>query len=307
MALGVSEKKKMARCNPIIYKLEGYTKHIGYMENGSRVAAKAADKYRDWDGEICTYAGINGKALYFLGITVLGYMLFFILHSIFMLSPNRFGALPKLVLESSIHQIDITIAELILFLVAAVFTAILPFIAAFFRKSIPVVGTMYTACQGYFIGFLTGLLKEKYRFIPMLALIITLAIVVVMLYIYCSGKVKVTNRFKSIMYTFFGTAVICSIITGILYFLPFTKAMVTSYFTFLNSPIVSLAISIVFFIAATLFLLVDFETIRSCVEDELPIQYEWMAAWGLSYTVIYIYMRIFGYLLRIFSMLNKKK
>lgn len=304
MALGVSEKKKIAKSNPIIYKLENYTKHMGYMANGSRVADRAVGNTENSE-RVCTYEGVKTKTAIFMALTMLGFFAYFCLHNIFKMSPGRFGALPQFILESSIHQIDITITELILFIIAAVITAIMPFIAAFFISSIPVVGSIYAVCQGYFIGFLTGLLKPQYRFIPILALIITLAIVAMMLGLYLSGKVKVTSSFKSGMYAFFGTAVICTIITTILYVLPFSKEMVQSYFTFLNSPAVSLLLSLVFMVAAILFLLVDFETIKECVEKGLSEKYEWMAAWGLAYTVIYLYTRVFGYLLRIFSWIAK--
>lgn len=253
--MGVSEKKKLARSTPIVYKLESYTKHMGYMANGSTVADRASAGVAG-DVGACTYSGIKSKTFTFLTITLLGYLAYFFMHGIFKLSPNRFGALPKFVLESSIHQIDITITELVIFIVAAVITAIIPFIASFFRGAIPVAGTIYAVYQGYFIGFLTGLLKPQYRFIPIL---------------------------------------------------PFTKEMVHSYFSFLNSPAVSLVISLVFMAAAILFLLVDFDTVRTCVEKGVPQKYEWMAAWGLTYTVIYIYSRVFGYLMRIFSLLAKNQ
>lgn len=305
MALGVSEKKKIARCNPIVYKLENYTKQVGYMSNGAVAVGRA--KSADAGESACTYAGIRAKTLLFLVLTIIGFGAYFMLHGIFKLAPNRFGALPQFILESSIHQIDITITELVIFIIAAVMTAIMPFLAVFFKSAIPVVGAVYTICQGYVIGFLTGLLKIKYRFIPVLALVISMAIVLTMLLVYMSGKVKVTDKFKSIMLSLFGTVFICSIVTGVLYVLPVTKEMVNSYFTFLNSPAVSLGISLVFFAVAVLFLLVDFQMVKECVEKGLPQKYEWMAAWGLAYSVIYIYLRLFGYLQRIFSHLEKSK
>lgn len=307
MGPGVSEKKKLMRSNPIIYKLENYTKQVGYMTNGTKAAGRVASKVGECTEDVCTYAGIENKTLYFIMMTIIGFMGFFALHGVFKSSPARFGALPQFMLESSIHQIDITITELVLFLIAALVTAIMPFIAAVFRSSIPTVGTIYTVCQGYFVGFLTGLLKVEYRFIAMLAFMITAGIVLTMLYVYNSGKVEITDRFKSIMYSFFGTAVICTIISTLLYILPFTREMVDSYFTFLNSPVVSLAISILFFVAAILFLLVDFDTIKECVEKGLPKKYEWMVAWGLAYSIIYIYMRIFSYVTRIVSWIRKSE
>ncbi|WP_366072660.1 Bax inhibitor-1/YccA family protein [uncultured Anaerovibrio sp.] len=50
----------------------------------------------------------------------------------------------------------------------------------------------------------------------------------------------------------------------------------------INTPGVSIGISIVFVIIAALFLLVDFDTIERCVENGVDKQYEWMAAWGLA-------------------------
>ena len=40
------------------------------------------------------------------------------------------------------------------------------------------------------------------------------------------------------------------------------------------------------------FMLVDFDTIERCVTNQVDEKYEWMAAWGLAYTILYIYFKI---------------
>ena len=48
-------------------------------------------------------------------------------------------------------------------------------------------------------------------------------------------------------------------------------------------------------------LLVDFDAIEKCVENRLPKKREWMAAFGLAYTIIYLYLRILELLMKIFG------
>lgn len=69
--------------------------------------------------------------------------------------------------------------------------------------------------------------------------------------------------------------------------------------TFMNNPIISIISSVLFIIIATMFLLVDFSTIEECVENKMPRKLEWMAAFGLVYTVIYIYFKILNLILQI--------
>ena len=69
----------------------------------------------------------------------------------------------------------------------------------------------------------------------------------------------------------------------------------------MNNPAFSIILSIVFVIIAALFMLVDFDTIERCVENKMDKKYEWMAAWGLAYTILYIYFKVLRILLMIFG------
>ena len=74
---------------------------------------------------------------------------------------------------------------------------------------------------------------------------------------------------------------------------------------FLNQPVISIGISLLYLFLACLFMLADFDTVEYCVENHLDKKYEWVAAWGLAYTVLYIYFKILRILLEIFG--NSKK
>ncbi|WP_294466916.1 Bax inhibitor-1/YccA family protein [uncultured Ruminococcus sp.] len=59
----------------------------------------------------------------------------------------------------------------------------------------------------------------------------------------------------------------------------------------------SIGFSVLGIITATLFLLTDFDTIEKNVENNLPKKYEWSAAFGLAFTVIWIYLKVLDLLL----------
>ena len=52
-------------------------------------------------------------------------------------------------------------------------------------------------------------------------------------------------------------------------------------------------------ILASLFLLVDFSQIQQTVENKLPKQYEWVAAFSLTFTIIWLYLEILNLLIKL--------
>ena len=104
------------------------------------------------------------------------------------------------------------------------------------------------------------------------------------------------------------TVILGSIIVGLLYLLALFIPPVRSLTSFISgvtsNPAVAIVLSIIFILIASLFLLSDFEAIRQAVNNRLPKQYEWGLAYGLAYTVLYLYIKILDLLITIFG--NKK-
>ena len=50
---------------------------------------------------------------------------------------------------------------------------------------------------------------------------------------------------------------------------------------------------------ASLFLVSDFSMIDSCVKEGYPKEYEWSAAFGLVFTVLWLYLRILELIIRL--------
>jgi uncharacterized YccA/Bax inhibitor family protein len=60
----------------------------------------------------------------------------------------------------------------------------------------------------------------------------------------------------------------------------------------------SIALDVIGVVIAALFLISDFSMIEDCVELGYPKEYEWSAAFGLVFTVIWVYLKILDLLMR---------
>ena len=60
----------------------------------------------------------------------------------------------------------------------------------------------------------------------------------------------------------------------------------------MDNAVINIGASVLMVIIASLFLLVDFDTIKHAVDDELPKKYEWYAAFGLAFSVIWLFFKI---------------
>lgn len=271
-------------CNPVIKKM-----------------AKKSTTLEITNGE-ATYQGIAGKTIYFLVLCVIGFGAYFLLHNIFMQNADAFGGV--LTFDdpedfAGIISVSTCVLEAVVFLVAGIIVLFTPLLAWLIRPTIPVVGTLYALCEGYFAGAITGWLTPEYKWISLVAFVLTAFIVGFMLFLYTKRIVKVTQKFKTVVSTLFFVMIFGGIAIFLLSFIPVLRPIIMGITTFMNSPVISIISSVIFIIVAVLFLLVDFNTIEECVENQMPKKLEWMAAFGLVYTIIYIYFKILNLILTI--------
>ena len=60
---------------------------------------------------------------------------------------------------------------------------------------------------------------------------------------------------------------------------------------------ICVAIDVFGIVLATLFLISDFALIDECVKSGSPRSYEWYAAFGLAFTIIWLYLKILDLLM----------
>jgi len=264
--------KASAMTNPVIKKL-------------GRVTEQAAN------GRVATYGGIGAKTIFFLLLTGIGVGAFFVIH-------NMLGGGATFDIEVSGQKISFAYQELPVLLGAGVFTVITPLIAWLIRPAIPVFGSLYSLSQGYVIAFMAYAYKGQYDMYVWLALIITLVILLVMLFLYMKRIIKVTKKFNSVIKVLFFTTVLSGFGAVAMSFFPGTRGLITALS---GNPIISIAGSVIFIIVAALFLLSDFDAIEKTVEHQLPKKYEWAAAYGLVFTVIWLYFKVLNLLMQLGS------
>ena len=64
-------------------------------------------------------------------------------------------------------------------------------------------------------------------------------------------------------------------------------------------PLMYLGLALNLICIAALFLLVDFDTIQTAVEKQLPRKYEWIAAFGLAFSVIWLFLKVLDLILKL--------
>lgn len=163
--------------------------------------------------------------------------------------------------------------------------------ASFGKKVRPAVIVAYAAAQGVFIGGLSSILEAAYPGIVQNAVVATLTTAGAMFVAYRFGWVKVNARFTRVMtFALIGYGIFALVNLG--FSLISGSGIYSTGFGWLVALVgVGLA-------AFTLNL--DFEAIVVGAREGLPVENEWRAAFGLTASLIWLYIEIIR-LLAIFN------
>lgn len=242
-----------------------------------------------------TYAGIASKTTYFLVVTLVGMVLQMIVNAALASEPvwQQFTVYESFTVSLNLKE------TLILGAVAAV-GFICELVGVFVPRTIPVTGTVYSAGQGYLISFLVFKVLAGNEYIGLEALLLTVAVVAAMCWLYSSGIVKVDQKFRSVLLALVLGSVGFSLISFIGSLIPATREYVQMM---LQNSWLTMIIDVIGLVTAALFLISDFNMVDTCVREGYPKKYEWVAAFGLVFTVLWIYLKILDLLME----LNGKK
>ena len=256
----------------------------------SNPVMRRLDKVNEYaDDNAATFGGITGKTIYFLLFSVVGIFLQLILAKTL-----AGGQLVNFNIKG--FEVSLYMYEIFALLGATILAIIFQLLAFFARGTTPVTGALYCVTQGYFISFLVFKVLRGFEYLGALALLITMLIVVVMTVLYSTGIIRVTKKFRMVMLTLFITVIAVSLFTFIGSFIPFTQPMIAAL---RQNFVLSIVFGVIFIIIAALFLICDFNTIDHVVNDRLPKKYEWQAAFGLSFTVLWLYLKVLDLIITI--------
>lgn len=169
------------------------------------------------------------------------------------------------------------------------------FITMFKPQYSPITGPIYAALEGLFVGAVSAIYAATQGGIILQAVSITICILLVMLIIYRSNIIPVTNKLR--------TGIVAA--TGaifLLYMANFILSMFGINIPFLHSGgVIGIGISLFIIGIASMNLLLDFDSIDKGDQMGLPKYMEWYYGVGLLATLVWIYVEV----LRLISILNR--
>ncbi len=162
----------------------------------------------------------------------------------------------------------------------------------------PVLAPIYALAEGFALGVISRAYDAQYKGIVIQAVGATLGVFAVMLFLYKSRILKVTERFKRIVMTatmglmlFYAVSFVIGLFTGF------------SSISFFNSASpMGILFSVVAAGLAAMMLAVDFDLIEKGAKEGWPKGMEWYAAFGLVATLVWLYLEI----LRLLSKLERR-
>lgn len=193
----------------------------------------------------------------------------------------------------------------------AAFEAIVPFLfggmivgligslATVFKPAwAPVTAPVYSLAEGLFLGGVSAFVQSRFPGVPIVfqALGLTFGTAFVMMVLYRTGTIRVTEKLRSGV--MIATGAIC-----LLYLVSFVMGMFGRPIAFIHSagPI-GIAFSVFVVGLAAFNLLLDFDLIDRLSAQRSPKHMEWYGAFALMVTLVWLYIEI----LRLLSKLNRR-
>lgn len=249
------------------------------MYNYRNPALNKLSKYTQSSEDVATYGGVALKAAYFVFLTLIFATVAFVFAIDFLAT--------------------VTTQTLIIVLIgSSVLAFIFAMIASFKPSTTPITGTFYAVLQGLTVGFISFIFEASYSGVVFSALISTVSVLLIMLVLYSTGIIRVGSFFKKFMMS----ALIGILISQLFIFIlgMFSPSIRTLFY---GNGNLSILISIIMIIVASLMILFDLNRITEVVENRLDKRYEWTAAFGLLITLVWLYMEF----LRLFAKIASRR
>ena len=179
---------------------------------------------------------------------------------------------------------------------AAIIGFVLVLIASFKKEWSGIIAPIYAAIEGLFVGTISLVYASAFNGIVFQATTLTIAILFLMLFLYKSGLIKVTNKLRSVIMIGTGAIALTYLVSMVLSFFNIQIPMIHS------TGMLGIGFSLVVIVIASLNLLLDFDFFEKGEQAGLPSYMEWFAAMGLIITLVWLYLE----LLRLLSKFGSK-
>ncbi len=172
---------------------------------------------------------------------------------------------------------------------------IVAMIIIFKKEMAPTLAPLYVTLKGLMLGVVSAMYASMYNGIVIQAIGLTICVLALMLLIYQSGLIKVTQKFRMGVVMATGAVMVVYLISIVLGFFGMSVPMLH------DNGIFGIGISLVIVGIASLNLLLDFDTIEKGAQAGAPKYMEWFAAFGLMITLIWLYLELLRLLSKVYG------
>ncbi len=213
---------------------------------------------------------------------------------------NRSLILLLLVVLSSIATWNVASAQPSLAYAASIFGALgglaVGVLTSFKKSWAAVTSPVYAVLQGLFIGAISWSLERRFPGIAVQSVCLTFAVMFALLGAYQTGLIRPSQTFRSIIVGATGGILVVyliNMVAGIFFHHPLSFVTGTG-------PL-AIGFSVLVVGIAALNLVLDFDFIATGVASGAPKSLEWFAAFGLTVTLVWLYIEILRLLAKIRS------
>ena len=194
----------------------------------------------------------------------------------------------------TITQYSLHFPGWIMFVMLAAFG--LAMVTIFKPKLARVTSPIYALGEGVALGAISAAFNLEYQGIVLQAVMATMSVFAVMLFLYATRLVRVTERMRRIvLFSMLGIIV--------MYLVSFVASWIGGSVPFIDNPTpLGIGISVVIVVVASMNLMLNFDFIERAVLARSPRYMEWYGAFGLMIALVWLYLEI----LRLLALLRRR-
>ncbi len=183
--------------------------------------------------------------------------------------------------------------------VAGVLMLVLSIVMIFAPGYCNVLGSVYSVCQGVLLGLVVCMVNTVLPGVAFAAVLGTMIVFVLTLVLNKYLSVRISNRFWRAMSVAFLSLFVVELATLIIYLVNPTLAIFTNWWIQLIATVFC-----VFY--AAIMLIWDFQTADEIVQCGADKKYEWLVAFSLITTLVYLYLEILELLIRLIALFSDR-
>lgn len=169
-------------------------------------------------------------------------------------------------------------------------------LATVFKKEwAPITAPIYSVFEGLFMGAISSMFEAAYPGIVIQAVGLTFGTLFMMLFLYSSGIIKVTEQLKMGIVAATGAIALFYLVAFVLSFFSVSVPLIYS------NSLFGIGFSVFVVVIAALNLVLDFDFIDQGTKMRAPKYMEWYASFALMVTLVWLYVEFLRLLSKIQS------